>query len=46
MPAACRPMIAKFFGMIANIDDNVGPLAGEAQGVGPGPRHARDLHER
>ena len=30
----------KFFGMIANIDDNVGQADGEAEGVGHGAQHA------
>ena len=41
-----KPNVAKFFGMIANIDDNVGKLLSKLQRVGPGKRHDRDLHDR
>ena len=36
-----QPNVAKFFGMIANIDDNVGRLLGQAEGVGHREGHAR-----
>ena len=37
---------AKFFGMITNIDDNVGRLLAKLKELGPRARHARDLHDR
>lgn len=38
--------VAKFFGMIANIDDNVGTLLAKLSEWGIEPRHAGHLHER
>ena len=41
-----QPNVAKFFGMIANIDDNVGRLLAKLKEWGLETRHARHLHER
>ena len=41
-----KPNVAKFFGMIANIDDNVGKLLAKIGGVESRKRHARHLHDR
>ena len=44
--AGVPPTMARFYGMIANIDENVGRLRGAAKGVGPGREHDRGLHDR
>ena len=41
-----KPNEAKFFGMITNIDDNVGRLRETSYRTGAGRKHAGDLHDR
>ena len=40
------PNVAKFYGMITNIDDNFGRLLAKLKEWGLERRHARDLHDR
>ena len=44
--AGVPPTMARFYGMIANIDVNLGRLRSRLRDVGPGTEHDPDLHDR